>query len=199
MADTQKEDKSVPWEDFEMGTAEKENAKRKFPLITLGLYEVMLAAVRMEKKWNKYANNGKGAEETQIRWVFDVVCNIANPQGGIQDTKGELMESARLYIWSKPSQTGTWQGQPQMTRMVTTSLLGLPSNSAIPGEKLTKELADSLVGKSCQAFIETKAVFDDQGNKTGEKQVCKKFMPLPKRQNVQSATTQPGEPAQPVA
>lgn len=187
MSEPQKEDKSVPWEEFEMGTAEQEDSKRRkdFPVLAKGLYEVVLTEARMERKYNKFS----GQEENQIRWKFDVICNVVNPQGGVLDQNGQIMENALLFVWSTPKQIGTYKDAPQLTRLITTSLLGIDPLDALPGGKFTEALVNSLIGLRCHAFIKTKDIFEEKGGKkvkVGERQFCNEFMKLPKPATQQS-------------
>lgn len=166
MTDTQKEDKSVPWEDFEMGDPATEAKKQKFPLIAEGLYEVLCTDLKMVlgKKFM--------SEETvkQFEWTFELVSNLAAPGEGLLDNEGNVLERTTFPVWSKLYQTKIVKRQPQLTRMIMCALLGLPMTSGLPGKVDPK----MFIGKSCRAFVEIGLKQDE----VTEKNVFKKFSVL---------------------
>lgn len=192
MSEPQKEDKTIPWEEFEMGDSEVEAKKQKFPLIAEGLYEVLCTDLKMVlgKKYQ--------SEETikQFEWTFELVSNIANPQGGLLDSDGNPLERTSFPVWTQLYQTKIGKdGAPQATRMIMCALLGLPKNAGIDGKVDPKKF----IGRSCQAFIEIGLKQDG----VTEKNVFKKFTPLQGRkdggqpvapQAEGQAQAQPGEP-----
>lgn len=172
---TQDQDKIIPWEDFSMETAEKESAKKKFALIKPGLYEIELTNLYMEMSMNNFT----GQEEPQIVWHWKVVKNTADPTGTVYGDDNTIMQNPTLRTWSKPHQVGIWKGQTQLTRMIVVALLDLPVNAEIPGGVFSSAIAEELLTKRCQAFIEIVPKQDGTN-----RQDCRKFIALPKTSQI---------------
>ena len=172
----EKNNNEIPWEDFDMGTAEEENAKTAFKLIAPNLCVAECFDVKMTlaKKWQ--------SEETepQITWSFKLLKTVDGSP--LTDVDGNPLEKDIVPVWSKLWQVKVVKGKPQLTRAILTALYGIPVNSALNKEMIKPE---NLIGRKCKLLVEIGEKKDGT-----PKQLIEKFMPLTATQPIQT-------PAQP--
>ena len=153
----------IPWEDFDMGTAEEEAKKSEFKLVApnLCVAEVFDVKMTLGKKWQ--------SEETepQITWSFKLLRTIDGSP--LTDLEGNPLKTDIVPVWSKLWQVKISKGKPQLTRAILTSLYNLPVNSAITSDMIKPEL---LIGRKCKILVEIGEKKDGS-----PKQLLEKFFP----------------------